>query len=1092
MDNNQKSFSIIIPTMWRSDKIFKMLPIYEKSKYVKEIIIIDNEPSKKTDLSKYSKIKYYSENTNIYVNPAWNVGYTISKYELILANDDIIIQDLDKVLNLLLETNYDIVGVNLKPILDKGMEILPINEFPGNSYGCFMYIKNYRYIPEKYKIWFGDDILFSSAENPGILVNSGIETKASETLNSNNKELRNEIAKKDTELFSKENLEIKKTKLKVFAVLVNYGDEQISYLETVIKELKSFKNYEVTVQVNSNINLKINGIDKVNLFDKMENYQLLPLTCRKTIWDNRDKYDIFIFGENDHLFKEHHVDKHIEYSKILPKDRICGLIQYEENGYDLHYPAYHAHYEWDFNSVEIYDNKKFAHFTNLHQATFIITKEQLLDIGSKKDFTKFFGQSKYSDKCKVNTDIYQFAGMKKLICISEFKENIIHHLPNLYIDGLKGRNKNQSSDDNRMKYSVIKLLGGITQNLNKNKIINGFYLNLDRREDRKIKMDFELKKTKHNIVRYSAINGDSLKSLNGFNGTIKNSEKKQYATYLSHLNMLKKARDLNWEYVIILEDDLTLCNDFDYRLELFLKNLPSDWSIGYLGFNEQNNTTKEKINEYVYRLKNAVGCFGMIVNGKHLSTIIDVIEKHKFAIDEVIRRHIQEKYPCYAFIPFFMYVNDDYSDLWNQHRVLDKIKKYFRNTLNSKSILDNKNIVILSTLWNAKKFIPQFINSIKNQTYKNFIVYVVDDNSNDGSYEVLTKLTSGDNRFKIFKNSTQKFKTQNFYEIIHNQNLINNHDIIIELDGDDAFYGNNVVEKVHNHFKDPNLWIAGYRWIDNRGQKSPFKFPPNADNPRSQVWSYSAMRVFKAFLFRSINQNDLMFEGKFIRAANDVAYGMPMLEMSGKEHFRSFNDITYLYNWHDKNTHSKTSSVRDTGLQKRTEKYIYSLQRYKKLVNGNVISSKNSNIVIPKIKNIANTEKINKIKNLIPVTPQSKTVIEKVVEKQEVIKIVNLIPKITNNNNIRKITSQILSKPKEDNNNRSVVTNENRVKVTGQTQNNQTKNTPRFNFDTPIVKPQDKIEIDKKRQEFENILLYTAKGKKEIKPIPPKNIGIRI
>lgn len=407
-------------------------------------------------------------------------------------------------------------------------------------------------------------------------------------------------------------------------------------------------------------------------------------------------------------------------------------------------------------------------------------------------------------------------------------------------------------------------------------------------------------------------------------------------------------------------------------------------------------------------------------------------------------------------------------------------------------ISNGSKITILSTLWNAKKFIPQFVNSIKSQTYKNFMVYVVDDNSNDGSYETLVKLTSGDNRFKIFKNTTQKFKTQNFYEIINNRNLINDDDIIIELDGDDSFYGNNVIEKVVNHFSDPNLWIAGYKWIDNRGKKSPFKFSPNADNPRSQVWSYSAMRVFKAFLFRNINKNDLMFEGDFIKAANDVAYGMPMLEMSGKEHFRSFNDITYLYNWHDKNTHSKTSSVRDTGLQKRTEKHIYSLQRYKKLVNGNVISSKHSNIVTPKITNIANTEKINKIKNLIPVTPQSKTVIEKVVEKQEVIKIVNLIPKITNNNNIRKITSQILSKPKEDNNNRSVVTNENRVKVTGQTQNNQTKNTPRFNFDIPIVKPQNKVEIDKKRQEFENVLLYTAKGKKEVKPIPPKNIGIRI
>jgi hypothetical protein len=228
---------------------------------------------------------------------------------------------------------------------------------------------------------------------------------------------------------------------KILAVLVNYGEEQLNYLQQVVTELKSFQKYNVTVIVNSNIPLnQINGIDNLNVI-KLNDYQLLPLTCRKVIWEHRNNFDIFMFGENDHLFKEHHVDKYLEYNKILPKDRITGLIQYEENEIGKYYPAYHAHYKWDNNSVEEYGNKKFAHFTNIHQATFILTKEQLLDIGKKHDFTKFFGSSQYSVKCKVNTDIYQFCDMKKLICISEFEDNLIHHLPNIYINGENGRSK---------------------------------------------------------------------------------------------------------------------------------------------------------------------------------------------------------------------------------------------------------------------------------------------------------------------------------------------------------------------------------------------------------------------------------------------------------------------------------------------------------------------------------------------------------------------------------------------------------------------------------------------------------------------------
>ena len=242
----------------------------------------------------------------------------------------------------------------------------------------------------------------------------------------------------------------------VLAVLVNYGEDQLQYLEQVINELKSFQKYNVSIVVNSNIPLDINGIDLVNVI-QLDNYQLLPLTCRQVIWDHKDDFDVFLFGENDHLFKEHHINNYLKYTSILPKDRIAGLIQYEENQTGKYYPAYHVYYDWDYNSVEEYDGLKFAHFTNLHQATFILTQNQLLEIGSKFDFTQFFDHSHYSVKCKVNTDIYQFCGLQKVICISEFEDNLIHHLPNVYIDGDQVRAK-QRSEENRMKSALSKLL----------------------------------------------------------------------------------------------------------------------------------------------------------------------------------------------------------------------------------------------------------------------------------------------------------------------------------------------------------------------------------------------------------------------------------------------------------------------------------------------------------------------------------------------------------------------------------------------------------------------------------------------------------
>ena len=228
--------------------------------------------------------------------------------------------------------------------------------------------------------------------------------------------------------------------MKVLASIVNYGNSQLQYLQEVVTELKCFKKYDVTVIVNSNISLDpmIEGIDKTNIIS-LSDYEYLPLTCRKTILDNVDNFSYFIFTENDHLWREFHLDKFREYNEILSDDRITGLIQYEDwsgEGYegDRFYPAFHAYRKWELDSVEVHGGKIFAKPTNTHQASFLLTQEQVKRIHSQKDFTKFFREDNfhvYSEKCKVNTDIYEEAGMKKLICISEFEENQIQHLPNV-------------------------------------------------------------------------------------------------------------------------------------------------------------------------------------------------------------------------------------------------------------------------------------------------------------------------------------------------------------------------------------------------------------------------------------------------------------------------------------------------------------------------------------------------------------------------------------------------------------------------------------------------------------------------------------
>lgn len=54
------------------------------------------------------------------------------------------------------------------------------------------------------------------------------------------------------------------------------------------------------------------------------------------------------------------------------------------------------------------------------------------------------------------------------------------------------------------------------------------------------------------------------------------------ACTLSHLGAISLAQSMNWEYVIIFEDDIYLADDFTKRINYLFKILPTDWEHVYL------------------------------------------------------------------------------------------------------------------------------------------------------------------------------------------------------------------------------------------------------------------------------------------------------------------------------------------------------------------------------------------------------------------------------------------------------------------------------------------------------------------------------
>lgn len=163
---NGSKFSVIIPTMWYSDKIHRLLGNLEQSPLVGEIILIDNNKLKRpAQINDTEKIRIIEQEQNIYVNPSWNLGVELSNFNNICISNDDLIWDV-QVLPLILDNiEIGVIGQSCSnydrnPEFQPKIEPITKREW---GWGCCFFIHKSKWIPipSELKIACGDDFLIS-------------------------------------------------------------------------------------------------------------------------------------------------------------------------------------------------------------------------------------------------------------------------------------------------------------------------------------------------------------------------------------------------------------------------------------------------------------------------------------------------------------------------------------------------------------------------------------------------------------------------------------------------------------------------------------------------------------------------------------------------------------------------------------------------------------------------------------------------------------------------------------------------------------------------------------------------------------------
>ena len=211
------------------------------------------------------------------------------------------------------------------------------------------------------------------------------------------------------------------------------------------------------------------------------------------------------------------------------------------------------------------------------------------------------------------------------------------------------------------------------------------------------------------------------------------------------------------------------------------------------------------------------------------------------------------------------------------------------------------NFKVITPFYNAEQWIGKCIDSLKSQYYKNFECYLVDDISDDNSYEIAKKAIQGDKRFKITKNKHKSYALANIVQEIENSKC-GEEDVVIILDGDDWLASSYSLDTLASTYNEENCLMTYGSYVYSpsgaRGVE-PSQYPEQVveeNNYRQDTWRASHLRSFKYKLWKNLKKQDLKDEdGFYYKMAYDQAIMLPLLEMAG-DRAKYVKETLHVYN----------------------------------------------------------------------------------------------------------------------------------------------------------------------------------------------------
>lgn len=247
-------------------------------------------------------------------------------------------------------------------------------------------------------------------------------------------------------------------------------------------------------------------------------------------------------------------------------------------------------------------------------------------------------------------------------------------------------------------------------------------------------------------------------------------------------------------------------------------------------------------------------------------------------------------------------------------------------------LLEDQEIVAFILAENCEKDVKRSLRSIFDQTYTKMRVILVDNGSNDRSFEVAKEWVEnrgkGD-RVTLRRMEARRPALEIFYEVISE---CDPHEIVAVVDGKDWLSHENVFDHLNCAYANPDVWMTYSRAISH----------PDFQEVSGHAFSDSVLRekklrkevretlsplfTFYAGYFQEIKLQDLLYGGSFIDERFELALHLPLVEM-GPEHVLFMDEVSYVKNESDQSIDHKLHLQKVAAV----ESHLRSLRPYSQL-----------------------------------------------------------------------------------------------------------------------------------------------------------------